>query len=208
MTLRVLVLSTLFPDMSRPNFGIFVERQTRELASRPDVKVTVVAPIGMPPWPLSRAARYGQLRHVKDHENWQGLQIYRPRFTTLPGMGGRNVGAMARAILPLVRRLHAERPFDVIDASFFYPDGPVAQRLSKALGIPYSVKARGADIHHWGRQSATADQVRAAGQDAGGLLAVSQALADDYLVMERGEVIARGPGSEMEAKDVRQLVAI
>jgi urea transport system ATP-binding protein len=33
-------------------------------------------------------------------------------------------------------------------------------------------------------------------------------LADDYLVMERGEVIARGPGSEMEAKGVRQLVAI
>ena len=33
-------------------------------------------------------------------------------------------------------------------------------------------------------------------------------LADDYLVMERGEVIARGPGSEMEAKGIRNLVAI
>ena len=36
----------------------------------------------------------------------------------------------------------------------------------------------------------------------------AQALADDYLVMERGEFIARGPGSEMEAKGIRQLVAI
>ncbi|MBK7657190.1 MAG: urea ABC transporter ATP-binding subunit UrtE [Betaproteobacteria bacterium] len=36
----------------------------------------------------------------------------------------------------------------------------------------------------------------------------AEALADDYLVMERGEVIARGPGSEMQAKGVRQLVAI
>ena len=36
----------------------------------------------------------------------------------------------------------------------------------------------------------------------------AQELADDYLVMERGEVIARGPGSEMEAKGIRQLVAI
>ena len=36
----------------------------------------------------------------------------------------------------------------------------------------------------------------------------AQELADDYLVMERGEFIARGPGSEMEAKGVRQLVAI
>ncbi len=33
-------------------------------------------------------------------------------------------------------------------------------------------------------------------------------LADDYLVMERGAVIASGPGSSMEANGVRQLVAI
>ncbi len=36
----------------------------------------------------------------------------------------------------------------------------------------------------------------------------AQELADDYLVMQRGEVIARGPGSEMEANDIRKLVAI
>jgi len=36
----------------------------------------------------------------------------------------------------------------------------------------------------------------------------AQELADHYLVMERGEFIARGPGSEMEAKGIRQLVAI
>jgi urea transport system ATP-binding protein len=36
----------------------------------------------------------------------------------------------------------------------------------------------------------------------------AQELADDYLVMQRGEVIARGPGSEMQAKGIRELVAI
>lgn len=36
----------------------------------------------------------------------------------------------------------------------------------------------------------------------------AQELADDYLVMERGEVIARGAGKDMEAQGVRQLVAI
>ena len=36
----------------------------------------------------------------------------------------------------------------------------------------------------------------------------AEALADRYLVMERGEVIASGPGSEMAEKGVRQLVAI
>ena len=36
----------------------------------------------------------------------------------------------------------------------------------------------------------------------------AEELADEYLVMERGEVIARGPGSEMQAKGIRNLVAI
>ncbi len=36
----------------------------------------------------------------------------------------------------------------------------------------------------------------------------AQELADDYLVMQRGEVIAHGPGSEMQAKGVRELVSI
>ena len=33
-------------------------------------------------------------------------------------------------------------------------------------------------------------------------------LADQYLVMERGEVIARGPGSNMEADGVREKMSI
>lgn len=36
----------------------------------------------------------------------------------------------------------------------------------------------------------------------------AEALADDYLVMERGEIVARGPGDEMQARNIRQLVAI
>lgn len=177
MTLNVLMLSTLFPDVSRPNFGVFVERQVRELASRPEADVTVVAPIGMPPWPLSLAAPYAALRHVPHRERWRDLTVYRPRFTVVPKLSGRfNVSAMTRAILPLVKRLHAEKPFDVIDASFFYPDGPVAARLAKRLDIPFSVKARGADIHHWGRKPATRRAVLQAADAASGLLAVSETM--------------------------------
>ena len=36
----------------------------------------------------------------------------------------------------------------------------------------------------------------------------AQELADEYIVMERGEVIARGAGSEMQTKGIRNLVAI
>ena len=36
----------------------------------------------------------------------------------------------------------------------------------------------------------------------------AEELADQYLVMERGEVIAQGPGSEMQDKGIRKLVSI
>ncbi len=201
MTLRVLTLSTLFPDATRPNFGIFVERQTRELASRDGIDVTVIAPLGVPPWPLSLHPRYRALADLPVHEQWRELNVHRPRFPILPAIGGRwHPALMTRAILPLVERLHAEQPFDVIDASFFFPDGPVAQRLSAALGIPYSVKARGADIHHWGRHRATARAVREAADGSAGLLAVSQAMKADMaaLGMEANKIRVHHTGVDLD----------
>lgn len=184
MSLRVLTLSTLFPDRARPNFGVFVERQCRELASRDGVDLTVIAPVGIAPWPLSRHPHYAPLAALPLQERWRILTVHRPPFTVIPKLGGRfTIGAMTRAVWPLVRDLHAEAPFHVIDASFFYPDGPVARALANRLGIPYSVKARGADIHYWGRLPATRKAVVQAGQDAAGLLAVSEAMKRSMIAL-------------------------
>lgn len=182
--LRVLVLSTLFPDASRPNFGIFVERQTLALATRPDVAVRVVAPLGLPPWPLSRLPRYRPLAALPHAEKWKGLSVDRPRFRNLPGTGGRFHGAaLARAVTPLLHRIRADFPFDVIDAQFFFPDGPAAVALGRIFGVPVSIKARGSDIHGWGKDPRIGRQIRDAGCAADGLLAVSDAMRDDMIAM-------------------------
>lgn len=178
--LRVLTLSSLFPDASRPNFGVFVERQTLGLAAHREVALTVVAPVGLPPWPLDRHSHYRALAALPTVEEWKGVEVLRPRFAVLPGTGGRfHASAMLRA----VRRAIRGRRFDVIDASFFFPDGPVAVALGRELGVPVSIKARGADIHHWGHAPATARQVREAGLAADGLLAVSQAMVADMAAL-------------------------
>lgn len=187
--MRVLTLSSLFPDATRPNFGIFVEQQTRGLASHPDADVRVVAPIGLPPWPLTRLAHYRALAGLPTQETWHGLDVSRPRFVALPATRGRWHAAMlARALVPLLNRMHRNWPFDVIDASFFFPDGPAAVSLGRRYGVPVSIKARGADIHYWGRHQrggarVTADQVRDAGRAADGLLAVSGAMAQDMVAL-------------------------
>ena len=178
--LRILTLSTLFPNAAKPNFGIFVERQTAGLAARDGIDVTVFNPVGVPPWPLSRSAQYGALAKLPLHENWHGLDVHRPRFTLIPKFGGPyNPAMIARAVLPLAKRLHADNSFDLIDAEFFYPDGPAAMRLSDSLGIPFTIKARGADIHFWGSMKGCDTQILEAAQKAAGLLAVSTALKAD-----------------------------
>ena len=178
--LRVLTLSSLFPDQTRPNFGVFVERQTISLAALDDVVVQVVAPIGLPPWPLRRHRHYRALGGLPLAETWKALAVHRPRFTVWPGTQGRfHVAALSRSLIPVLDRIRGDFAFDVIDASFFFPDGPAAIGLGRRYGVPVSIKARGADIHLWGNQPATAPQIRAAGQSAEGLLAVSGAMRDD-----------------------------
>ena len=182
--LRVLTLSTLFPDASRPNFGVFVEKQTLGLAAHPDVDLRVVAPVGLPPFPLSRLARYASRAALPRQERWKGLEVHRPRFPNLPGTAGRwHALLLARTLTPLLTRIRRDFPFEVIDAEFFFPDGPAAVALGRRLGVPVSIKARGADIHHWGTAPATAAQVQAAGRCADGLLAVSQAMAADMVAL-------------------------
>lgn len=181
--MRILTLSTLFPAASRPNFGIFVERQTAALTSVRDFAVTVINPIGIAPWPLSLFGDQSRLGDLHN-EQWGELDVYRPRFTAIPKIGGRmNPDMIARAVLPLAKRLHAKIGFDLIDAEFFYPDGPAAMKLSEALGIPFSIKARGADIHHWGQQPGCAEQILEAADKAAGLLAVSGALKADMVAL-------------------------
>ena len=195
--LRVLSLSTLYPNALTPNFGIFVERQMQAVAARGDVDLVMVNPVGLPPFPLSLHARYRLLRGVAAVEQRGGITVLRPRFTVLPGTGGRfNARFEAAAVLPIARRLHAEQPFDLIDAQFFYPDGPAAVRIARALGLPSSIKARGADVHYWGHAPGTAQQVRDAARDASGLLAVAEGLADDLaaLGVERSKITVHRTG--------------
>lgn len=176
LRLRVLSIATLFPDAQRPDFGGFVERSLREAAKDDAIELTVVAPLGLPPWPLSRHRRYAGLVNLPHVELRQGLTVHRPRYRMIPGIGGRwNPVLIAHAVLRLAQQIAP----DVIDAQFYYPDGPAAMRIADKLGVPFIVKARGADISYWGHRKGTAEQVLAAGAGAARSLAVSEALRAD-----------------------------
>src|SRR5687767_13617445 len=97
--MRVLTLSTLYPNAHQPTLGLFVERQTRGLAAREGVEVRVVAPRGLPAWPLSLHPHYRLLKKLPERETWNGLPVHRDRFRIWPG-GGSHLAAreMARSV--------------------------------------------------------------------------------------------------------------
>lgn len=178
---RVLSISTLYPNAHTPRFGTFVARSLEALAAREDWDVTVINPIGVPPLalgrykPLAAAARSG-VEH--------GVSVHRPIFTLIPKIGARiNPAMIARAVLPLAKHLHAQSPFDLVDAQFFYPDGPAAAAIAKALELPCSIKARGSDISFWSSRPYALEQMLDAASSADGVLAVSQALAKDMAAL-------------------------
>ncbi|MBB3032534.1 glycosyltransferase [Alteriqipengyuania lutimaris] len=195
---RLLSIATLYPSRARPHFGTFVSHALDALAARPGWDVTVINPIGLPP---VLAGEYRALADAAVDELDGEVAVHRPRFTLIPRIGGRfNPGLIAHAVLPLARQLHAEAPFDMVDAQFFYPDGPAAAAIAEELGRPLAIKGRGADIHYWGAKGfARAKMLRAARQ-ASRLLAVSGALAEDMaaLGMDRGKIAVHHTGLDRD----------
>lgn len=182
------------------------------LAAHGDWDVTVINPLGMPPVPMKR---YATLKTVPECEQQGAVTIHHPRFLLVPGLSGPvNPALIAHAILPLAKRLHAEQPFDLVDAQFFYPDGPAAAKVARALELPLAIKARGSDIHLWGDRSWPRKQMIEAARQSTVLLAVSQALASDMAELgmpgERIKVHYTGLDRErfrpLERQAARQLV--
>jgi glycosyltransferase involved in cell wall biosynthesis len=172
--LRVAAVTTLFPNAAQPRLGGFVERSLRALAAEPGIALTVIAPLGVPPWPLSAHPRYRALAAVPREEMWSGLTVQRPRFPLVPGVGWRlNPGLIARAVEPLIAGA------DVVHADFLFPCGVGAVRAAARAGLPVSLKARGSDVHLWAAQPGPGAMIRRALERADGVLAVSAALRRD-----------------------------
>jgi teichuronic acid biosynthesis glycosyltransferase TuaC len=182
--LRVLSISTLFPSPARPAFGKFVAAQMAGVAARGDIDLTVINPVGVPPWPLSRLAPYRNLAAMPQASETAGVPALHPSFRLIPRFGAiSNPARIAKALLPLVRKLHNEQPFDLVDAQFFFPDGPAAARIAADLGLPFTIKARGSDIHHWGKEPGALGQMLDAASRAGALLSVSEGLRRDMIAL-------------------------
>ena len=144
--MRVLVLSSVFPNRIKPMFGVFVKERVRHIAEH--CEVVVVAPV---PWfPLNRWIRGYKGVDLPDVDRCEGLRVYHPRFLCIPLIGKCFDGVLYfLSLLWPIMRLRKSFRFDLIDTHFSYPDGVGGALLGKLLRTPVFITLRGThDIRH------------------------------------------------------------
>lgn len=145
---RIVVFSTLFPSPAQPNAGIFIRERMFRVGEK--IPIVVVAPT---PWfPFQ-----GALRRWRPHfrpetpvyEKKMGIEVFRPRFFSIPGFFKFLDGFfMAFGSLRTMRKLKATFKFNLIDAHFGYPDGYAATLLGRRFKVPVTITLRGTEVPH------------------------------------------------------------
>lgn len=109
------------------------------------VPIVVVSPQPWSPFDwLVRLFRGSFRPRVPGFEIMDGIEVYRPRWLSLPGFAKRLDGwLMWRGSERLVRKLHARFEATLIDAHFLYPDGWAASQVGRRLGLPVTITLRG-----------------------------------------------------------------
>lgn len=183
--LRVLTFSTLFPSAVRPAHGVFVAERLRQVVATGGIDATVVAPV---PWFPSQAARWGEyslFARTPREESLHGLRVLHPRYPLIPRVGMTVAPALLyAATLPVLRRLvRAMGGFDVLDGHYLYPDGVAVGWLARALGIPYTLTARGTDVTLIPRYSLPRRMIQSALASAAHVVTVCEALRRDVIAL-------------------------
>ena len=141
---QLLVFSSLFPSNKRPNAGVFIRERMFRVGQH--MPVIVVSPV---PWfPLQGIIRYWQphFRPQPDrYEEQQGVQVYFPRFLSIPGLL-KSWDGFFMALGSLSTLIKIRKQFNIIDAHFAYPDGYAATLLGKWLKIPVTITLRGTEV--------------------------------------------------------------
>ena len=178
--LRLLTFSTLFPDSTRPSHGVFVENRLRHLVASGHAASTVLAPVPWFPSTHPRFGSYARYAAVPRFEHRHGLDVHRPRYIALPGIG-MNIAPYllyAAARPALARLIRRGLRFDAIDAHYLYPDGVAAIWLGAAFNTPVVITARGSDVTELPDHPTPNRLIRSAIHAAAHLIGVSSAICE------------------------------
>lgn len=175
--MKILTFTSLYPNAVNPQHGIFVETRLRKLVETGAVDARVIAPIQSFPVTFGPFARYAAFAAAPSRETRHGIDVYHPRFLSVPKIGMRlTPSSMAIAARKLFREIVEKDSIDLIDAHYFYPDGVAAATLAAEIGIPCVITGRGTDLNLFPEFPAARREILKAVDRAAACITVSDAL--------------------------------
>src|SRR5688500_9832200 len=172
--MRVLFFSSYFPNLWDGTRGIFNLQQARALSRYCEVQV--VAPLQWFPVRLWHGA--GPAEDPR-FEVVEGLPTWRPRYLLTPGVARDSYALqMAVAALPALARIRKKYPFDVMLATWAFPDVVVGAMAARLWGHPLLGKVHSSDVYVQGSYPLRRRQIRWAMGHAHKVLAVSADLGE------------------------------
>ncbi|NII11164.1 glycosyltransferase family 4 protein [Oleiagrimonas sp. C23AA] len=181
--IRLLVFTSLYPNVAQPRHGIFVEERLRHLVDSGRIAATVIAPVPWFPFKNKIFGSYAAFAKVPEYEERHGIKIRHPRYLVIPKVGmSLAPSLMFRALLSVVRRvLREDSKYDLIDAHYLYPDGVAATAIGSRLGLPVVLTARGNDVTLIPRYRSPRRAILCACKRAAAVVTVSNALRDQLV---------------------------
>ncbi len=143
--MKVLCITNLFPDVTRPGLAPFNKQQILHLAALHELRLIVPVP-----WTRYAALALCGRKPAPPEECRDLVSVRYPPYFYTPGIMRRSYGAFyERSIAPLFERLvRAERP-DVVYATWAYPDCYAAALLAGRRDIPFVARVHGSDINEY-----------------------------------------------------------
>ncbi|MGP7796045.1 glycosyltransferase [Sphingomonas sp. CLY1604] len=185
--MKILVLSSLYPNAVQPRHGIFIEHRIAHLAAAAGDAIRVVAPVPWFPSPRRVFGRYADFARVPGTAVRRGMDIHHPRYPLPPKVGMTAAPwLMAAALYPHLAALRRTFDFDVIDSYYLYPDGVAAGLLARALDRPFVMTALGTDVSLIPRHRLPRRMILDAIGRAAAVTTVCGALRDELLLMRAG----------------------
>lgn len=82
--MKILTLTTLYPNHVKNSHGIFVEQRLRHLLTLPNIKAEVIAPVPWFPFRSDQFGNYAAFARVNKQEQRFGISVSHPRYLLLP----------------------------------------------------------------------------------------------------------------------------
>ena len=188
------ILMMIHRQADNSPYCFYVHEQAKALKARGH-EVTVISAVGVTP--MMERIRPKQAEVAKRTPGYacvDGIDVYYPRYLTLGNAGEKLLGGrlLYMAALPIAKKLHRKKPFDILHVHMLPRDGHAGWLTAKALRIPCALTVHGTDIFHYfipGKEPWQRNKDIANGVDA--LMAVSSLLMSRVSPYRGEEKISR-----------------